>query len=426
MSAPLLAGAAVVDITPPAGLAMSGFVARTEPATGTHDPLTARALVVNDTAILAMDVLGLDRATTRAIAKRCALPDDNVVVAALHTHGGPQVRFGGYHAGIDQAYMAALETAAVEALDRAWDARRPAEFSFGVGRDARIARNRRRADGPTDPSLPVLDIVGTDGSPIATLLAYACHPVVLGADNRLWTADYPGFTRAAIEGARQGTVALFLTGCTADANNGHSAHASISLDADAERTFAAAERIGRHIASEALAAPLVPAGGGAAICSKMVELAFERRETESMQALAERWRAGMAAADPVTATLLAKWISWAERGLPADLASLRIACRVTALRWGNVEIIALPGEIFAETAHDIRRRIGNPAAIVIGFADDNPGYIPPAAEYPFGGYEVDEAHRYYGQPASFAPGSAEALADAAVGCVLALRSNNQD
>jgi hypothetical protein len=277
MSAPLLAGAAFVDITPPAGLAMSGYVARTEPAKGMHDPLTARALVVDDTAILAVDVLGLDGATTRAIAKRCSLPEDNVVVTALHTHGGPQVRLGGDLAGVDRAYMTALETAAVEALDRAWTARRPAQLSFGIGRDPDIARNRRRADGPTDQSLPVLDIVGTDGSPIATLLAYACHPVVLAADNRLWTADYPAFVRDAVEATRPGTVALFLTGCTADANNGHSAHASISLAADAERTFAVAERIGTHIASEALAAKLAPVGSGAGVHSRTVELGFTRR-----------------------------------------------------------------------------------------------------------------------------------------------------
>ena len=36
------------------------------------------------------------------------------------------------------------------------------------------------------------------------------------------------------------------------------------------------------------------------------------------------------------------------------------------------------------------------------------------------GYEVDEAHRYYGQPATFAPGSAERLADAAVALVSTL------
>jgi hypothetical protein len=96
--------------------------------------------------------------------------------------------------------------------------------------------------------------------------------------------------------------------------------------------------------------------------------------------------------------------------------------RVSALNWGSIEIVALPGEIFAETAHRVRAAIGNPAALVIAYADDVPGYIPPVAEYAAGGYEVDEAHRYYGMPAGFALGSAEALADAAVKLVRALRA----
>ena len=45
-----------------------------------------------------------------------------------------------------------------------------------------------------------------------------------------------------------------------------------------------------------------------------------------------------------------------------------------------------------------------------------PGYIPPRDAYPAGGYEVAEAHRYYGLPAAFAPGSAETLASAVVEC----------
>jgi len=38
------AGAAIVDITPPVGLHLAGFAARTKPSEGVHDPLTARAL----------------------------------------------------------------------------------------------------------------------------------------------------------------------------------------------------------------------------------------------------------------------------------------------------------------------------------------------------------------------------------------------
>ena len=128
------------------------------------------------------------------------------------------------------------------------------------------------------------------------------------------------------------------------------------------------------------------------------------------------WRAEAQNADPTHAALLMTWTEWAETIAPRPLDPWR--GRVTVLNWGGVRLVALPGEIFAETALDIRRRldgvaIGGPS-IVFGFADGCPGYVPPRSEYAHGGYEVDEAHRYYGMPATFAPGSAERLADAAV------------
>ena len=46
---------------------------------------------------------------------------------------------------------------------------------------------------------------------------------------------------------------------------------------------------------------------------------------------------------------------------------------------------------------------------ILGYADDNPGYIAPHSEFKYGGYEIEEAHRFYGLGAAFAPGSAELL-----------------
>lgn len=415
-------GAAILDITPPAGLAMAGFAARSEPATGAHDALTVRALAVEETAIVIVDVLGLDRATTDAIKARAALPAENIVIAALHTHGGPQTLQGRFIPGLDAHYMETLEEAVVHAISDALASRQPAVMSFGSGADPGIARNRRHPGGLTDPHLPVLTFTGTDGAPIATLVAHACHPVVLGADNRLWTADYPGYVRAQIEAARPGTLAIFATGCTGDANTGHSAYASWTLAASASRTFEAADRIGIAVAEKALAASPAPhSGTGASIARRTVSLGFMRRETDTMEALAAGWRAEAEVGDAARRALLSGWIAWAERGLPDDLATRRLDVEIAALRWGDIEIVALPGEIFAETAHTVRALIGNPDAILIGFADDNPGYIPPASEFASGGYEVDDAHRYYGQPATFAPGSAEALAEAAADAMRDLR-----
>ncbi len=413
------AGAAIVDITPTPGVPMSGFAARTLPAEGVHDGLTVRAVVIGETAIVVADVIGIDAAMSARIRKRCALPAENIVVAALHTHGGPVSMAGRLSVAADLAYLERLEDACVAAIDKAVSLRRPARITVGQGSDPGVARNRRHPGGPVDTCLPVLRICGEDGGMIAVVTAYACHPVVLGADNRHWTADYPHFVRQALEEAYPGGVALFMTGCVGDANTGHSAHASITLSASQDRTFDTAGQVGRRIAEAALHAEEQPVSDRANARNGTVALGFERRETETAAALEQRWRTEALTAEPAQRALLSYWADWAKTIAP--VVPEPIAARVTVLDWGGVPVVALPGEIFAETALSIRAALGHDRpAFVIGFADDNPGYIPPASEFRFGGYEVDEAHRYYGLPMSFAPGSAEALA----GCAIGLATDN--
>ena len=406
----LKAGVAVVDVTPPAGLAMAGFGARTSPAVGAHDPLTVRAIVVDDTAIVVADVVGMDDAMSRRVRERCPLPAERVIVSALHTHGGPVMSVDRTGGEPDPDYVARLEDACVSAIVQAAASARPAEILVGAGADPDVARNRRHPGGSVDRALPVLVVRGTDGGFIAVVTSYACHPVVLGPDNNLWTADYPHFVRDRLERAYPGATAIFITGCCGDANNGHTAHASLSLAGSPERTYAAAERIGARIADAARRAVLSPAGEGAAVENSDVTLALAWREGMPPRELASKWRAE-AAADPTQAAILGYWIRWAEA--IADPQPRPWVGRVTAMRWGSVPIVAFPGEIFAETALGIRSILGGRAAFVFSYSDSTPGYIPPASEFAFGGYEVDEAHRYCGMPATFAPGSAEALAAAA-------------
>lgn len=408
----LQAGAALVDITPPPGLAMSGFAARTKPATGAHDPLTVRAIAVDDTAIVAADVLGLHEDMSRRIRQRCVLPAGHVIIAAVHNHGGPASMFGRVGGDADAHFLQCLEDACVAAIDQAVARQRPAALSIAMGDDPDVARNRRHDGGVVDRSLPLLRIRGADGDMIAVLTSYACHPVVLGADNQLWTADYPHYVRTTLEASYPGAMAMFLTGCTGDANTGHSAQASASLASNEARTFATAERLGRKIAAAALTVPESPTGTGARALEADVLLAFKRLETEPLHELAAKWEAERKHSDPTRAVLFGHWINWARSAPAAPFVAWR--GRISVLRWGDVPIVALPGEIFAETGLSIRHAIGGRPAFVISYAEGVPGYIPPASEFPFGGYEVEEAHRFIGMPATFAAGSAEALADAAI------------
>jgi len=415
-------GVAVVDITPPPGLSMAGFGIRTESAVGCHDHLTVRAIAIDNFAIACVDVLALDRATTARIREKCSLSSENVIVTALHTHGGPETLANRRHPGLNSIFLTDMEIACVRAIDEAVASQRPATIRAGLGCDPKVAKNRRHSGGITDSTLPVLQFSDTNGKIIAIIVSYACHPVVLGADNRLWTADYPGSVRDQLEQRSPDSVAIFLTGCAGDANTGHSAHASNTLSSNTLRTFEQAELFAAAIVTCVAKARLTEVSGEVAIANHEVQLGFERREQGSLHELMHAWRKEMETAGLTQRTMLLSWIEWAERMLPVSIERLTSPARVTVLRLGDVEIIALPGEIFAETAHAIRRRISSDNAFIIGFADDDPGYIAPSSEYPYGGYEIDEAHRYYGMPSTFARGSAELLADVAVDLVSQVRS----
>ncbi|MGI5225133.1 hypothetical protein [Actinoallomurus sp. CA-142502] len=408
-------GAAVRDCTPPPGLAMSGFAARTGPAAGAHDPLTVRALAVDDSVLITVDACGLHEdfcARVRAELADCG----SVVVAATHTHGGPATMPGRLGGPVDADYQARLYATCVAAARAARSAREPASIEVGTGPDPGIARNRRRADGPVYAPLGVVRFRRADGTCAASVVGYACHPVVLGADNRHWTADYPGVVRTVMEEAEPDSVCLFLTGCCGELNTGHSAYASMSAGASAERTFAAAGRIGRRIAEAALAVPTAKtnadAGTGTGGASQEVRLPLRTADPAETAALVARWERELPQADAGRRELLRAWLAWAR-----DVAPRTRTCwtgRVTVLRWGSLRLVALPGEPFSVTARDIAARVPGDV-IVIGYSDGCPGYLPPVTELDQGGYEVEDAHRYYGMPAPFAPGAAESLADAAVG-----------
>ncbi len=55
----------------------------------------------------------------------------------------------------------------------------------------------------------------------------------------------------------------------------------------------------------------------------------------------------------------------------------------------------MPGEMFVQYGLDFDRQAAGPV-ISLGCTNGMHDYVPAAADYPYGGYEVSEAHRYYG------------------------------
>ncbi|GAA1269122.1 neutral/alkaline non-lysosomal ceramidase N-terminal domain-containing protein [Pseudonocardia aurantiaca] len=417
----VLAGVASRDITPPAGAAMSGFAARETPATGVHDSLLVHALVVGDTALVTVDVVGLHEDDCAEIRARCGLPPDHVVVHATHTHGGPVSMRGRLGDPLDEAWLATVVRACAESVAEASARREPVSATAGYGGRPAVARNRRRPGGPVDDEVPVVLLRRSDGSLLAGVVSYACHPVVLGADNTLFTADYPGVVRRVMAERLGGGPVLFVTGCAGDANTGHTAAASISTAASADRTFEACERVGKRIAAAGLA--LTPrdratrpgARPAVAAVASEVRLELDVPDRTALLADLERWEQDAAEADSAHRALRHCWIGWG-RGLldhPHPRSAAGHLARVTVLRWDEAMLVALPGEPFAAAAHEIRehaaRKQPDATVLVAGYSNGCPGYLPTSEEYPHGGYEVCDAHRYYGMPGPFSAGSSEAL-----------------
>ena len=94
----------------------------------------------------------------------------------------------------------------------------------------------------------------------------------------------------------------------------------------------------------------------------------------------------------------------AERAPQTEAADLQV------IRLGPASLVAIGAEVFSHMAVDLRRACG-PRTYVIGYANGDAGYLPPAAVYAEGGYEVEMAYKFYGH-FMLAPGAFELLADA--------------
>lgn len=414
---PLLAGAATVDITPEIGQDLSGYAARRGPAEGIHDRLLASAVAVSDgsttSLVIAADLVALDPEQVEEIGhelrRLTGIPTEWIAVSVSHTHSGPAVTRSGIGGVSDPSYVLGLLDALVRVGARAVNRLRPARLSHGTAELPGVASNRR-GGSTTDPLVGVVRLRRPDGTGIATVFSYACHPVALGPDNLLVTADWPGFARRAIAREIDG-VPIFLQGCCGQLNTGHTAtdslHGSVTGD---QRTFDAAERIGVRVA-EAVGVALSGAVDDAVEGVPDTDTATVRIETERLTLpLNPRDREQSSQAGPPSTAARSEAGRSEVAGEPAGT----ITVPVSAHRWGTRRLVFLPGEPFVEFALELREALSDPTLPVLGYTGGVPGYLPyPVEHYRSGGYEVTEAHHWYGQPAAFAPVAGERVRQAA-------------
>ncbi len=434
----LRAGAAAVNITPPAGAPMAGYY-HERAADGVHDELFARAIVLESGGTKAA-LVSLDLITTTidlvadaraAIETATGIPGGNVMISATHAHTGPVISspskraavFGGT-SPLALQYRAELPGKIAEAVRKANAALVPARARTTRGREDTLGFNRRfhmtdgtvgwnpgkrnpkivKPAGTTDPDVPIVAFETAEATPkaIATYVNYSVHLDNIGGARI--SADLPGVLAQALALFQApDAVTLWTAGCCGDVN-----HIDVQSAAP-QGGFENATRMG-----------LVLAGAVLKAWPKLEPVAAPRLQVERRSVPLDL---APITPDDVTKAkaTLDRFLDAAVKEKPSFLETvdafkvmdvvdregqpLQVEVQVITLG-DQVAWVSLPGEIFVELGLAIKQDSPYPVTAVAELANGAIGYIPSQRAYAQGNYEVISAR--------CAPGSGERLVAAAL------------
>ena len=466
----LSAGVARRVINPPIGMERPGIRLFADPIQAIESDLTATVLVLSADdrrlAMVACDLCAVARTTVerirQVVAQRVGTDPSQVLFNESHTHSGPALPgftpATGAQAALESAYQADLLRWAEEAATEAAAALRPARIGAGWGECAIGAyRRERRSDGsyhlaevpdaPTDPAVGVVRVDHHDGTPIAIVFSYGCHPVTMGPHSHVASSDYPGAARAVVEGTLGGT-AMFLQACGGNINPITGIGAEVDCRDNKNRIgamlggevvkVAAGIRTnvtrGERQPIDTLASisvwPWQPVAGDScqrfAVGERTVALDYvELPSLAKATAIQERWHGqleqALAGGHRWDLSIAKKFAHWAdvlvaavERGDP----TLDVA--VQAIRVNDIALVAVGAELFFETGIAVRAASPVAHTQVIGYSNACLSYLPRAEDYPEGGWDVDTQYavpdlffQSYNLPVALDPGSEARIVAAA-------------
>lgn len=394
---------------------MAGYYT-TRLSTGVHDDLHAKAIVIASgdqrAALVACDLIGIPpeviEEARALIQTSTGIPAGNVMISATHSHTGPLIPGGGaresaYGGDLETArqYRAELPGKIAESVRLANAHLTPARVSFGKGREDGISFNRRyfmkdgtvgwnpgklnpkivKPAGPIDPSVPVVYFESEQGEPLATYVNFAMHLDTVGGLQV--SSDY-AFTLANLLGKMKGPGMLteFTIGAAGNIN-----HIDVSNSLP-QKGPEEAQRLGTILAGEVVKTyarldPLRSAKLQIAHTNVPFALAkLDDADVERANAIVKQVESGKTAPFLDTVFAFRALDTAARHGKPLD-AEVQVITLGDQIAW-----VALPGEIFTELGSAIKQASPFPLTIVVELAHGPVTYIPNAAAFPQGNYEV--------------------------------------
>src|SRR5256886_729579 len=213
----LRVGVASRIVTPDPLLPVSGGVGPSHPTSRKEGDLEVRALVLAEgetrVAIVSADFLGFSALLgNKARSKVKAIPPENILIGATHTHSAPDCYGFPDEKGASTADLKYLDGVCAkmgEAINEAAGNLQPAVLKIATDEaKGKIAYNYY-AEQLYDPRCHVIQAIGSDGKPIATLVNYAIHPEVIGNRQGILSPDLVGPLRERLH-ERGGGFGIFM------------------------------------------------------------------------------------------------------------------------------------------------------------------------------------------------------------------------
>jgi hypothetical protein len=351
------AGIGVRVVTPEPLLPVSGGVGPSHPVSRKEGDLTVRALVLADdstrVAIVSADFLGFPSLLGNKVRAQVKdIPGSNILIGATHTHSAPDCYGfpdgrGGFAS--DLKYLEVVCAKMAEAINEAASKLQPAGLKIATGEArGKIAYNYY-AEQLYDPRCHVIQAVDAQGKPFATLVNYAVHPEVLGADAGVLSPDLVGplYERLAEKGGGTGLFMNSAQGGMVTADNRGPGPGGKDV-----RAWSECVRIGQLLADEALR---IVADAPVQKSPKL----FCGAKTISF---------------PVESKLLLAVLKASPLGFSGD-ENARVSTQLNVVNVGNAQILTIPGEALPNIGYYLKRKMRGDHHLLFGLTNDAFGYI---------------------------------------------------
>ncbi|MFH1741697.1 MAG: hypothetical protein ABIH23_22045 [bacterium] len=342
-------------VTPDPLLPVSGGVGPSEPAERKLGELTVRALVLDNNgtrvAIVSADFLGFPAILgNRVRAQATDTPPENILIGCTHTHSAPDCYAfpdGKGGTGSDLNYLEKVCVEMAAAINEAADNLQPASVKIATGEArGKIAYNYY-AEQLYDPRCDVIQFLGTDEKPFATLVNYAIHPEVLGPDQGILSPDLVGPLYDRIE-AKGGGVGIFMNG----AQGGMVTADCRGISRRDVQTWDECIRIGGLLADESLRiAADAPVQENPSLYCAATTISF-----------------------PIDSPLMKTILSLSPLGYKLD-ENEKVSTQVNVVNLGNAQILTIPGEALPNIGYYLKRKMHGEHNLLFGLTNDAFGYI---------------------------------------------------